>query len=370
MYLAFFGAEVIKVESEDLDDNRTPGQTTFQDLNRGKLSCTIDMRTVEGKRLIHELVEQCDVVAENFRPTVMDRSGIGYESLRAVRPDLVMIAMPGMGNTGPLSSYFCYGQQIMGVAGLTYLWGHPDGPLDTRIKMPFADYVAALFGALSVAAALEYRDRTGQGQYIELAQVEGAAHLLSVGYLDYLVNGRAPLPVGNRSDVYAPHGVYPCLGHDAWIAVEVGTEGEWKGLVRALGNPRWAQDERFATHQARLANADALDALIAEWTKQFTPRQAMRILQRNGVPAGMVSNGEDLHGDPHLRARPAAIVEAVHPDAGWMEHQGINVGLSLTPGDAGVPAPTKGQHNDYVFQKVLGMPAARQQELESAGALR
>ena len=369
MYMGFFGAEVIKVESEDLDDNRTPGQSTFQDLNRAKLSCTLDLRKPQGKDLLKDLVRQSDIVSENFRPTVMDRLDIGYDELRQVKPDLIMIAMPGMGDSGPLSSYFCYGQQIMGIAGLTYLWGHADGAMDTRIKMPFADYVAALFGAIAMTAALEYRDRTGEGQYIELAQVEGAAHLLSVGYMDYLINGRAPEPVGNRSDIYAPHDVYPCIGFDAWCAIEVQSEEQWQALFEALDSPAWARDERFGTLEGRIANKEELDRNIGEWTKQFSPRQAMRILQRAGVPASYVATAEDLFVDPHLRSRPGVVSESNHLDSGPMEHQGINVILSDTPGDASQAAPIKGQHNEYVYKELLKLDPARQRELEESGAL-
>ena len=355
MFLGFFGAEVIKVESEGLDDNRTPGQTTFQDLNRAKISATIHAQKPEGVELIKELTRGSDAVIENFRPTVMDRLGIGYEELIKVKPDIIMLAMPGMGNTGPLSTYFCYGQQIMGVSGITNLWGHPDAPMDTRIKMPFPDYIAGIYGALSVAAALEYRDRTGEGQYIELAQVEGGAHLLTVAYMDYMINGHNPPPSGNRSEFYAPHGVYPCIGFDEWCAIEVQTEEQWQALVAAIDSPGWANDERFATMKARIANKEELDRNIGEWTRQFTPRVVMRILQKAGVPSTYVANGEQLYVDPHLRSRPAAIVEANHADAGVMEHQGIDANLSDTPGDAGQACPIKGQQNDYVFGEILGL---------------
>ena len=370
MFLGFFGAEVIKIESEDLDDNRAPGQTTFQDLNRAKISATIDMRTPEGQELIRELAAKSDAVIENFRPTVMDRQNVGYEELTKVKPDIIMLAMPGMGNSGPLSTYFCYGQQIMGVSGITNLWGHPDAPMDTRIKMPFPDYIAGIFGALSVAAALEYRDRTGEGQYIELAQVEGGAHLLSVAYMDYMINGHNPPPAGNRSEFYAPHDVYPCIGFDEWCAIEIHTEDQWQSLVGAMDNPGWAQDERFSSMKSRVENKAELDAHISEWTQQFTPRVVMRILQQAGVPATNVANGETLYTDLHLRRRPAAIVEAVHADAGRMEHQGIDANLADTPGNAGQPCPTKGQQNDYVFSDILELPATRRTELEENGVLR
>ncbi len=370
MFLGFFGAEVIKVESEELDDNRTPGQTTFHDLNRAKRSATIDVRTPEGVQLVKDMTRDSDAVVENFRPTVMDRLGIGYEDLRAVKPDIIMAAMPGMGNSGPLSTYFCYGQQIMGVSGITNMWGHADAPMDTRIKMPFPDYIAGIFGALSVAVALEYRDRTGEGQYIELAQVEGGAHLLTVAYMDYMINGNKPAPAGNVSIFSAPHGVFPCIGFDEWCAIEVHTEDQWRGLTAAMDSPAWAQDERFSTMEVRIANKEELDAHISAWTSQHTPRVVMRILQGAGVPATYVANGEQLYVDPHLRSRPAAIVEANHLDSGPMEHQGIDVNLLETPGDASQAAPLKGQQNDYVFDEVLGLSAERRRELSEKGVLR
>jgi crotonobetainyl-CoA:carnitine CoA-transferase CaiB-like acyl-CoA transferase len=368
MFLGFFGAEVIKVESADLDDNRSPGQSTFADLNRSKISCTIDGRTEEGRTLIKQLVADGGIVVENFRPRVMERMGIGYEELKKIRPDVIMLAMPGMGNSGPLRDYFCYGQQIMGVAGLTYLWGHADGAMDTRIKMPFADYVAAILGALSVVTALQFRDRTGEGQFIELAQLEGAAHLLNVGSLDYIINGIAPEPVGNRSEIVGPHGVYPSMGHDAWCAIEVETDEQWRALIGAMGNPAWASDDRFHSNAGRVAAAQELDERLAAWTAGYTNRQVERLLQKVGVPAGIVANGEDLFNDLHLRSRPDVIAEAVHQDEGPIEHQGINVHLSATPGKAG-PSPAKGQHNDYVYREILGIEANRQQELQATGAL-
>jgi crotonobetainyl-CoA:carnitine CoA-transferase CaiB-like acyl-CoA transferase len=369
MYLGFFGAEVIKVESADLDDNRSPDQSTFADLNRNKISCTIDGRTEEGKDLIKQLVADGGIVVENFRPGVMDRMGIGYDVLKKIRPDVIMLAMPGMGNSGPLRDYFCYGQQIMGVAGLTYLWGHEDGAMDTRIKMPFADYVAAILGALSVVTALHHRDLTGKGQYIELAQLEGAAHLLNVGSLDYIINGVAPKPVGNRSEVMGPHGVYPCMGHDAWCAIEVATDDQWRALVSAMGDPAWAQDDRFASNAGRIANAVEMDERLAAWTAEFTSRQVERLLQKVGVPAGIVANGEDLFNDLHLRSRPDVITGVVHLDEGPIEHQGVNVQLTGTPGKT-APSPAKGQHNEYVFREVLGIEPARQRELEDSGVLK
>ena len=370
MFLGFFGAEVVKIESDGLEDPRQPGQTNYEDMNRSKLSCTIDVRTPDGREALLELVRRSDVVVEHFRPGVMDNLRLDYETLKSAKPDIIMLSMPGMGSEGPIRGYRSYGQQVMGMTGLTHLWGHPDGALNTRIKMPFPDYVAALLGATSVVAALEHREKTGEGQAIEIAQLEGQAHFLGPAVLDYTVNGTKPQPRGNFSETQAPHDVYPCQGVDAWCAIAVEDDGQWRALVAALGNPAWASEERFSTVEGRVANKGDLDANIGEWTRGLTPRQAARALQRAGVPASAVATAEDLYHDPHLRSRTEGIVAVDHPDSGVIEHQGINVNLSLTPGTSARPAPAKGQHNAYVFQELLALGEARERQLAESGALR
>jgi len=325
MLLGFFGAEVIKIESEELEDSRSPGQATFPDLQRNKMSCTIDTRTDEGKALARRLVSRSNVVIENFRAGVMERMGLSYDVLQAGRGDLVMVSMPGMGSTGPFKDFFTYGQQILGMTGLVHTWGHADSPLGAHAKIPFPDYVAAIFSAMGALAALEHLERTGRGQHVEVAQIDGAAHLNAVAYLDHTVNGRDAQARGNFSETHAPHDVYPCQGIDAWCAVEVDTEEEWQALTRVMGEPAWAADERFATLVQRVANKEELDRNIGTWTAGLTPLQVMRALQKAGVPAGIVASGEDLHLDVHLWARPGAVAVVDHPSHGVIEHHGINV---------------------------------------------
>ena len=364
-YLSTFGAEVIKVEESGLPDTGIP-----QELNRCKLSCIIDSRKAGGTDLVKDLVRISDVVVENFRPGVMDRLGLSYEELRQIKPDIIVVAMPGMGNTGPIKDYLAYGQQVMGLTGLTDMWGHPESLPATRIKMPFPDFITGTLAPLAIMAALEWRDRTGEGQYIEIAQVEGTAHLLSVAYLDYLINGRVARAQGNRSDHYAPHDVYPCRGFDAWCAIEVGNEDEWKALVGAMGDRgTWARDERFQTMEGRLTNKEELDRLLGEWTNGYTPRLLMRILQKAGVPACIVASGEDLYQDVHLRSRPGSIAQINYPDHGLVEYKGVNVHLSDTPGWGAVASPRRGEHNDYVFRELLGRDQAQIQELTEAGTI-
>ncbi len=370
MLLGYFGAEVIKIESADLEDSRSPGQTTFPDLQRNKLSCTIDTRTQEGKSLAKQLVSRSDVVVENFRAGTMERMGLSYSELQRTRSDLVMVSMPGMGSTGPFKDFFTYGQQIMGMTGLVHIWGYPDSPLNAHIKIAFPDYVAAIFASIAVLAALEHHERTGQGQLVEVAQTEGTAHLNAIAYLDHTVNGRDAQPRGNFSEMHAPHDVYPCRGADGWCAIEVGNDEEWQALVRVMHEPAWAADERFATLEQRVANKKELDGNIGAWTAGLTPLQVMRALQKAGVPAGIVASGEDLYLDVHLRERPGAVVTVDHPSHGLIEHHGINVHLSETPGSADVPSPLKGQHNDYVFGEVLGLVQDEIDGLVASGAIR
>lgn len=369
MFLGFFGAEVIKIESADLEDNRTPGDPNYPELHRTKLSCTIDARQTEGQGLVKRLLAKSGIVVENFRPGVMDRLHLSYDALRAARPDVIMLSMPGFGNTGPLRDYYSYGQQVMGMTGLSLLWGHPESPLNARTKYAFPDYVAAITGAVALLVALEHRDMTGEGQYIELSQVEALAHLLSVAYMEYTELGRVPLARGNWSADAAPHDIYPCLGDDAWCAIEVCSQEEWEALVRVMANPVWASDERFQTLASRVEHKAELDQHISAWTVVRTPRLVAKILQDAGVPAGIVATAEDLYYDPHLRAR-GMIVAVDHPADGRIEHAGVNVHLRATPGRADLPTPTKGQHNDYVFHEILGLNVTQRARLEAAGVLR
>ena len=364
-YLATFGAETIKIEEAGAPPAQEP-----QELNRCKLSCIADARRPGGKEIIKELVNVSDVVVENFKPGVMDKLGIGYDDLRQGKPDLIMIAMPGMGSTGPIKRLPC-----LRPAGDGPHW--PDahlGPPGVASEHPHQDALPRLssqasFASLAVAAALEWRERTGEGQFMEIAQVEATAHLMGVAYMDYLQHGRVAQPRGNFSDTHAPHDVYPCLGHDAWCAIEVSTDEEWQALVQAMGRPAWAQEERFQTLAGRIENKDELDMGIGEWTSRLTPRLLMNTLQKAGVPAGIVASGEDLYYDIHLRSRPGAIVSIDHGNLGVVDYKGMNVHLSETPGWAGDANPVRGQDNMYVFMGILGLDHDQIQDLAASGTI-
>ncbi len=368
-HLADYGAEVIKIESTLFDTNtRTGAVPMAADLNRNKKSITLDLHHPEAQDLAKQLIAQSDIVVDNFAVNVMDRFGIGYDELRKVKPDIIQMSMPGWGSTGPWRDHVSYGGQVLSASGLGYLWGHPESPPSARAKFPYADFLVAVHGAFAALVALYYRQRTGVGQAVEVSQEEAMGHTMGVPLLDYFVNQNPGEPVGNRHADYAPHGVYPCRGDDAWAAIACTTDKEWQALRAALDEPDWMTDPELDTVDRRLARQDEVDALLSTWTIDKTPKQVMYLLQRAGVPATAVQNNEDVFHDPHLTARRYA-VDLDHPDFGPLRHAGLTVRLSETPGRADLPSPALGQDNDDVFVGLIGLTADRVVELNDAKAI-
>jgi crotonobetainyl-CoA:carnitine CoA-transferase CaiB-like acyl-CoA transferase len=353
-YLADLGAEVIKVESGKFPDGRRPNDPAFVEINRNKHSITLNFQRPEGRELLQRLVAVSDVVVENFSPRVMAQYEIDYQHLRIIRPDVIMVSMPGFGHSGPHSAFTSYGGPLMAYTGMALLWGHADSRLDAHSKIAYPDYIAAGTMALAVTAALHYRARTGQGQFLEIAQVEATATAMEVAFLDYFAHGTIAAPRGNRDPNCVPQGCYPCLGHDAWCVISCSSEAQWQALAQVIGGPTLFDDPRFATATERWYQHDALDDLISTWTRQRTPHQVMRLLQAVGVPAGAVQTGEDLWRDVHLRAREYFIT-LEHPDFGTVEHPGQTVRLHGTPGQTQHPIGRLGEANEAVFCDLLGL---------------
>ncbi len=369
--LGFYGAQVIKVESASLPANRDPDRGIYPDMNRNKLSCTIDMRNEAGKGLFQRLAAISDVVVDNFSAGVMGRLELGYEELRKVKPDIIQVGMPGMGSTGPFSKWLTYGNSLQAFTGLAHLWGHPDSPMEAHAKGTTPDYVGAVFMALAVMAAIEHRDRTGEGQRIEAPMLDGQAAMLGPAILDYTVNGRSWGAVGYDEPLatgLSPYGCYPCLNPDTWIVVACESDEQWRAMVRAMREPGWAADERLATQAGRRACRAELDARIAEWTAQLTPHQALRLLQRQGVPAGIVMNSEHLFMDPHLRAR-GHLVQIDEPPWGVLTHQGLPAIPSRSAAHASGRPPWIGDDNAFVFGTVLGITPEEIADGVASGAI-
>ncbi len=377
--LGAFGAEVIKVESEShqqrgraregMDPRIVMQQrVTFADMNRNKRSITVDMGTEEGRDVVRRLIPHCDVVVENFSPRVMDRWGLGYERLRELMDDIIMVRLPGFGLSGPYRDYVGLAAVAMGVTGMYHMWSYPDGgePAGPPVWTP--DYLSAAFGGAALLAALKQRRMTGKGQLIELSQMDATAYVMGATYLDYFVNGKTLEPVGNGHRQYAPHGVYRCKGEDRWCAIAVTTDGEWTALVKAMGSPAWGREPTLETLEGRLREWEALEGRIGEWTRTKKAEEVMALLQGAGVPAGVVQDGADLFADRHLRAR--GFMNSIdHPMTGAIEYPGVPIRLWETPGRLDW-WHEMGQDNRYVFEEILGMSELEIAGLKGAGVLR
>jgi benzylsuccinate CoA-transferase BbsF subunit len=387
--LADMGAEVIKIESQTRLDGLRLGrpivgediaggdrgewpeyQPVFHGLNRSKLGVTVNIKHPEGVALLKRLVRVSDVVVNNFSPGVMDRAGLGYDALRAEKPDLIYVSLPAAGESGPLRDIVTYAPVIAALAGISGLVGYSSRREDFvgTLQVAFCDAVGALHAAVAILAALRHRKATGEGQKIEIAQWEAAVSMLGEGLLDYVMNGRVLSPVGNSHPTMVPHDNYRCAGEDAWVAIAVRSEDEWRAFCRATGHPEWADDARFADAYRRRQHRSELDSLITTWTSQRTPYEAMETLQAAGVAAMPVMNLEDQFRDPHLREREIHL-ESEHPKVGLEFLHGIPWRLSDTPGRIRRPAPLLGEHNQYVFGELLGLPEVEIQRLVEAGAI-
>ena len=346
--LADFGAEVIKVQPllpQGEDEFRRAYEDTW---NRNKRGITLDLNKPEGIALAKRLVKISDAVVENFSPRVMANWGLDYQNLKKIKPDIIMLSLSTMGGTGPWRDYTGFGPTIQAFSGMTYLTSFPGKP-PLGLGTAYADHIAGLFGCLSLLGALEYRQNTGEGQHIDLSQVEAMASLLGSAILDYQLEGREVAAVGNGSTEAAPHGVYRCKGDDRWCALAVFTDEEWRGFKRALGSPAWAEEKRFNTLAGRLKNKAGLDRLIEDWTKKHAAEEVMALLQGEGVAAGVVQDARDLAKDPQLKGRGFFI------ELGRAISDAEPVRLSRTPAKYRRAAPTLGQDNDYVYKELLGI---------------
>jgi crotonobetainyl-CoA:carnitine CoA-transferase CaiB-like acyl-CoA transferase len=387
--LADMGAEVIKIESRTRLDGLRLGrpivgediaggdrgewpeyQPVFHGLNRSKLGITVNIKHPEGVDLLKQLVRISDVVINNFAPGVMDRAGLGYDALRSEKPDLIYVSLPAAGKTGPLRDIVTYAPVIAALAGISGLVGYSGAREDFvgTLQVAFCDAVGALHAVVAILAALRHRQTSGEGQVIEIAQWEAAVSMLSEGLLDYVMNGRVLRPVGNAHPAMVPHDNYRCAGDDAWVAIAVRSETEWRAFCLATGHAEWADDPRFGDAYLRRQHRGELDGLITTWTRQYTPYEVMETLQAAGVVAMPVMNLEDQFRDPHLREREIHL-ESEHPRVGLEFLHGIPWRLSDTPGRISRPAPLLGEHNQYVFSDLLGLPEAEIQRLVEVEAI-
>ncbi|MFN3974409.1 MAG: CaiB/BaiF CoA transferase family protein [Dehalococcoidia bacterium] len=379
-YLADFGATVVKIESSTrLDtlrrggpfkDNK-PGVNRsgyFTNYNCNKLSVAINMATPKGRDLARRLVPWADVVAENFTAGQMEKWGLGYDDLRRIKPDIIMLSACMFGRGGPYSTHPGFGPMLTALTGFTYLTGWPDrdptGPYGA-----YTDFIVPRFAAAFLLSALDLRRRTGQGMHLDMSQLEAGIHLLTPAFLDYFANGRIMERKGNQDSAAVPNGVYPCQGEDRWVALACWRPQHWEGLRQAMGNPLWTQDPRFATFLGRKAHEEELDRYIARWTSLFPQEGVVERLRTRGVPAAPVHDLPGLFADPNLSAR-GYWVPLEHPEIGLQHYDGLEFRLSASPAQFEHPAPLLGQHTREVLHAILGMADDEIDALAAEGVLK
>ncbi|MEA2608098.1 MAG: benzylsuccinate CoA-transferase BbsF subunit, partial [Chloroflexota bacterium] len=380
--LADFGAEVIKIEDRariDMprrlplykdeparaygheDPNPDPDKGgLFNNYNRNKLGVTINMRTERGRELAQRLISVSSVVTENFAPGVMERWGFTEERVREIRPDVIYARMSGYGHSGPHQHYRSYRPIVQAASGLSFVSGLP-GREPSGWGLSYMDNQAAYYNSAALLMAIFARNTTGLGTDIDVSAFEAGIELLGPILLEVGVNGRKTrsdeFPTGNRLEhpQAAPHGVYPCLGDDRWVAIAVFDDREWQALVEQMGSPAWATDPVLATQSGRFAHQDELDRNLSEWTGNRDRHAVMHQLQAAGVRAGAVQNARDLtETDPQI-AEHGTFFELDHPVIGPALFEGMPFRMAGLAPDNWRSAPLLGEDNHYVLREIIGL---------------
>ncbi len=371
--LADMGAEVIKIESirridgwrgtSRIESDR-PWETSppFNGVNRNKYGITLDLIHPKGVAVFKTLVKSSDIVIENFTPRVMSNFGLDYPVLKEINPAIIMLSLSGYGNSGPWKDYTAFAYPIEEMAGFPRITGYADGP-PLLMGQGGAAGPGGLIGGFAVLAALQYRHRAGLSQHIDLSLCEALTCMAGEVIMDYTMNGRVQGRRGNRHPFMAPHGCYQCQGDDKWVTIAVASDEEWQNFRRAMGDPPWANNQKFSTGSGRWSSQDELDELIGKWTINLGQNEVTRILQDAGVAAGPVLDAEGLQDDPHLNAR-GFYEEVTREEVGTHLHPGSPIKLSKTPARIRMPAPCLGEHNEYILSEVAGLSEKEIQELE------
>jgi len=387
-WLAAFGADVIRVEDPVrqglwdilrtmppfVDERRGPDfGGGFNNHNVEKRGITINLRTERGRELLAELVARSDAVTENFAYGVLERWGFGYERLKEIRPDIIYVSNCGFGHTGPYREYKTWGPIVQALCGLTFSSGLPARE-PAGWGYSYMDHTGGYYMAMAVLLALIHRQKTGEGQWVDMSCTEAGATLNGPALLDYTVNGvpmrREGSPHSNRSESppMAPHGIYACRGDDEWVAIACRDDADWAALRDAVGAP-WTAESRLDTLAGRLADQDALDGRIGAWTREQDKFDVQRALQAVGVPAAAVQKpAERIDRDP-ATAEFDLWPTVHHTKMGDVRVDGFGVHLSRTDWSVTRGGPCVGEHNDEVFHEVLGLSTAEIDGLRQEGVI-
>jgi formyl-CoA transferase len=372
--LADFGAEVIKLEDPARGDPmRQWGREKPHGLSlwwpviaRNKKSVTLNLRDPQGQALARRLLEEADVLVENFRPGTLERWGLGYDALAERNPGLVLVRVTGFGQDGPYAPRAGYGSIGEAMGGLRYVTGDPSTP-PSRSGISIGDSLAGTFAALGTLLALHARGRSGRGQVVDSAIYEAVLAMMESLVTEYQVAGYTRERTGAILPNVAPSNVYPSADGQL-VLVAANQDTVFRRLAGVMGRPELADDPRYASHSARGEHQEALDGLIAGWTATQEADPLLRVLEEAGVPAGRIYRAADMLADPHYLARQA-IVRLADPELGEIAMQNVAPRLSATPGRVAWPGPALGQHNQEVYQGLLGLPDGEVERLADQGVI-
>ncbi|MBN2062749.1 MAG: CoA transferase [Deltaproteobacteria bacterium] len=376
-FLSYYGAEVIKVESihsPEITRHSAPFKNdvvgidrsfVFSSLNTNKYSIRLNLKHPRGHEIALKLAGWADIVVQSATEKTLKNLGITHDDLRKVNGDVITLNTTNQGETGPYANQPGYGDSVVALAGFPEVTGWPD----REPSLPpgaYTDLVTPWFGCLAILAALEYRRKTGNGQHIDIAQLETGLQMLRPAALMHSANNEIMQRAGNRSFAKAPHGVYRCRGEDRWCSIAVSSETEWMALCRVISNPDISNNSMFLSMSSRKKNEDELDRLIESWTINFSPEEVMARLQKEGVAAGVVKNIKDLHEDPQLMHRQH-FRTIKHPELEEYRIEMPPVRLSENNIEIRRHAPCLGEHTSFVCCELLGMTDKEFVQLHSEG---
>lgn len=365
-FFADYGATVIRIETGSRPcvsrtsppfKDREPGLNRsgyFNHYNGNVYSMALDMKNPLGIEIAKKLISKSDVVMDNNSPSVMEKWGLGYEDIKKIKNDIIMLRQSGFGYKGPYRDLGAYGMTLAAISGIPNFIGWPDRePLPVGVGA-YTDCISPRYAAAALIAALDHLNKTGEGRLIELAQFETALTFFLPGILEYAVNGKEPRRIGNAHPCAVPHGVYPCKGDDKWCTIAVFDEDEWGSLCNVIGKFEWLRDERFRTPVLRKGMEKEIDTVLSEWTSSLNAEEVMDKMQSAGVPAGVVKNAEEVYNDIQLRGRNL-FWPMEHPETGTFTHLGTSFEMSETPGKPYMPSPGLGEHTAYICSEILGL---------------
>jgi crotonobetainyl-CoA:carnitine CoA-transferase CaiB-like acyl-CoA transferase len=348
--------------------DREPGErpwnrcTFFNVHGRNKYGMTVDLTRPSGIEILKELVKVSDLLIENNAPNVLDKLGLTYDTLSSINPGLIMVRASGFGSTGPFRNWRGYGMHVESILGHTWLNQYAGDEFATRSATFSMDTTGGSAIVMAAIMALHRRKKTGKGQLVDLAMGQTILSSLGEAFMDYTMNGRVQESLGNRLPATI-QGCYRCSGDDAWIVITLFDDQEWEAFCKVLGNPAWTKDAKFADALGRCRNQDELDRNIEQWTNRYDKYEAMQLLQKAGIAAGPVLSEKDCYEDPHILARDF-FKEISQQWCGTHRYPGFPWRFSRTPQEVKLPPVGLGEHNEYVYKKILGKTDEQYAELE------